>query len=145
MSGAANRKPSIVIIGAIAIIAGLAIGARIVTAVASSGGESPPRLKIGTHEQDFGSVQAGVPLDTSFLVTNRGGQRLILHEMNGGCGCMKPGRTAIIVPPGDAATLTSRLETDHLAGPLKLEVRYQTNDPTQTELKLFVLVDVKRQ
>lgn len=144
MQSAANRKPSILIIGSVATIICFALGARIVTVIASSGDESPPRLEIGAREQDFGSVQAGTTPDANFLVTNRGGRRLILHETNGSCRCIKPGRAAIVVPPGDTATLTPRLETANLAGPLKLEVRYQTNDPSQPELKLFVLVDVKR-
>lgn len=131
---------------AAAIAAGLFIGGRVVDAIIAhaDGDGSPPRLEIAARQSDLGSVQSGVALDASFHVVNRGGRRLILHQANGNCNCIKPGSAAVIVPPGEAATLAPHLETTGLAGPLKLEVRYKTNDPLQLELKLFILVDVKR-
>jgi uncharacterized protein DUF1573 len=126
---------------AVAFIAGV----RIVDAFAAnlSADGTPPRLELDDREQNLGSIPAGVAVDARFLVKNRGGQRLIVREAKGGCGCMKTRHAAVIVPPGGQAYLESHLETANLSGSFRLETRYQTNDPTQPELTLVVSVDVR--
>jgi Protein of unknown function (DUF1573) len=122
-------------------------GARFVDAFAAGldGDGSPPRLQIDVREQNLGSVHAGDAVDARFLVKNRGGERLVIREAKGGCGCMKTRHASIVVPPGGETNLDSHLETANLSGSFRLETRYETNDPAQPELRVFVMVDVKPQ
>ncbi len=101
-------------------------------------------IKLDRMSYDLGEVISGRTVDVTFQVTNVGGQRLILRELDGSCECLSSDRPEILVAPGSTHNLVARLDTSKLCGPMKLELRYRTSDPSQPLVTFSVLADVRQ-
>ncbi len=102
-----------------------------------------PVLVLDRTEFDFGCVPAGPELIASFQVRNAGGHRLILRKLKGSCECLGGDPAPIVIEPGASQTLTARLHTADLRGPMKLDLFYRSSDPAHAKFTLSVLADVK--
>jgi hypothetical protein len=104
---------------------------------------SPPRVELGKTTHDFGTVDGGTVWKTSFDVRNRGGRRLILRQINGGCGCLVPQRAEIVVEPDEVHAIAAQFNAGDSQGSRRVELRYRTNDPLTPTVSFFVLADVR--
>lgn len=93
-------------------------------------------------EWDFGEIRSGGVAEAAFEIRNAGRRRLILRKANGDCDCVSTGEPEIVVEPGGCRTVVARLDTKKVAGPVKIGVHYQTNDPRRPRLSLFCLANV---
>lgn len=107
-----------------------------VVALGDTGPEGPA-LAIEKTEWDFGTVPAGERREAVFVVSNRGRQRVILRKLNGGCNCLMPRETEIIVPPRSSRRIELTYSAEQTAGAVRIETRYRTSDPAHPVLTLI--------
>jgi hypothetical protein len=107
--------------------------------------DAGPRAVLTNAEQKLGVVPPGPPVTATFRIDNTGGAPLTLTP-----GSPMPfvaGVTSTVenapVPPGGAATVAVRIETEKLAGEGTVRIPITTNDPATPKLELLTTVEVK--
>jgi len=66
----------------------------------------------------------------------------VLLLLHGSCDCVSSKEAEFIVEPGGTRNLTAQLHTSGISGPLKVELRFETNDPSRLSLKLHLLAEI---
>lgn len=128
------------VIGGICLWVGGAVALRWASVIDSL--SSCPRIELGKTTHDFGTVNSGTVSETSFDVRNRGGRRLILRQINGGCNCLVSQRAEIVVEPGAVHAIVAQFDAGDSQGSRRVELRYRTNDPLTPTVSFFVLAKV---
>ncbi|NJL12825.1 MAG: DUF1573 domain-containing protein [Microscillaceae bacterium] len=59
-------------------------------------------------EHDFQNIPQGVPVSTTFKVTNKSGKPLIIKEVKPSCGCTTPTYTTDPIRPGEAGEIKAQ-------------------------------------
>lgn len=111
--------------------------------LANTSHDGVPHAVLATATCDLGAVRPGGMLTARFPIENRGTRRLILTELDRSCDCVRGDRPEIVVGPSRSAEIGVRFDTEELAGPVQLEIRYSTNDPALPTILLRVLADVE--
>jgi hypothetical protein len=101
-----------------------------------------PVVVLTNSQWDFGKVDAGGRLSAHFQVKNTGGRRLILNALSGSCDCLAPGKAEVVVPSGASRSLPVILNTERVRGPMRMTLRFATNDPQRPKIQLVVLADI---
>jgi len=138
------------ILAAVAVLAALGLGlghvaARMVPLVSagSPGPDGFAAVSLGTTQRDFGRVVQGDVLREEFAIKNAGTRRLVVQRNTGGC-CGQPVETqAIMVAPGESATLPVEWDTAAMAGDAQHVVQFTTNDPKLPSFSLTLRADVQ--
>jgi rhodanese-related sulfurtransferase len=105
-----------------------------------------PRIAFDRRSHDFGKIpQYGGIVSTHFTVRNEGEGVLEIGEVTTSCGCTKAeiGKTAL--GPGEETVLTVFFDPnfhEEPTGRFQRTVFLPTNDPTQEEAEVEIIVDV---
>lgn len=110
--------------------------------------EGPPVMVVGPTSIDFGVVRPGTELRGQVSVSNRGKQRLVLHELMGPCKCVGNPKSAIIVPAGASLILpvTFRVHAPSptpMGTPEQFIVQFDSSDPVRGMLLVTLLAEVR--
>lgn len=71
-----------------------------------------PVLSMSTEEYDFGTVNEGDVVETSFVVTNTGKTDLVIMDAKTTCGCTAPVWPKEAIAPGASAEVQVRFNTN---------------------------------
>jgi len=95
-----------------------------------------PRLALGEHAFDFGTVERGSKVEHTFLLPNRGDGVLLIDHVKSSCGCTVAVVSAHEVPSAADARVTVTVDTARMAGRVTKIVTVYTNDPDNPVLPL---------
>ena len=94
---------------------------------------------------DFGVVQQGEILRTSFFIQNVGDRRLIVQQRSSSCDCASTPSQTMIVQPGKSANIAATVDTHGIEGAFQMELEFTTSDPQLPEFTLSLLSEVRCQ
>lgn len=92
---------------------------------------------------DFGAVQQGDVLRTSFPIQNLGNRRLIVQQKSSSCECASSPSQTIIIQPGKSTTIAAVVDTSGIEGAFQMELEFTTSDPQLPEFTLTLLSEVR--
>lgn len=71
-----------------------------------------PVIKFDREEFDFGTVNEGDIVETSFVVTNTGKSNLVISKVQPSCGCTAPVWPKEAIAPGESAEIKAKFNTN---------------------------------
>lgn len=105
------------------------------------GAQSPPRVEIDSREKFVGRIALGREIAVEFPVRNSGGTRLILRSAVA-CDCEDESPAEILLLPGASGKIRVAFSAPPIAGSMRREFQYLTNDQHVPQLVLIVRADV---
>lgn len=103
-----------------------------------------PRLQLPQTSADLGQVSIGGVVEHTFMVRNAGQGLLHIERLYTTCPCLTAHLTASVIPPGQMALLTVRLDpareadTDQGTVALRRGVFLESNDPVWPQASVWV-------
>jgi hypothetical protein len=88
-----------------------------------------PSIQLAPNSFDFGSVEGGTPVDTSFTLTNAGNTNLVISQITTSCGCTTVGDWERALAPGHGETIAIHFDSANYNGHIEKLVTIQSNDP----------------
>lgn len=89
------------------------------------------------EEHDFGNIDEGDKVNTSFTFTNTGNEPLIISSAKGSCGCTVPKWPKEPIAPGGTGTIDVEFNSKNKPGRQTKTVTIQANtDPNPIRLKI---------
>lgn len=85
---------------------------------------------------DFGEVRSGEVIEHTFILENRGNERLKIQDIKTSCGCTTPDNKAMVISPGEKKSLKVVLNLKDKTGPQTQYVTLSTNDPDNRSFSL---------
>ena len=102
-----------------------------------------PVIKFNKTNHDFGQINDGEIVETTFQFTNSGKSDLIISNASGSCGCTVPDYPRDIpIKPGESNTIKVKFDSSNKPGMQRKTVTLVTNTSKGKELiniKAFVL------
>jgi hypothetical protein len=113
-------------------LSAVAAGGILYSATASNRRQSsPPQIIAASTARDLGHTHVREEQRISFPIRNGGSRRLVLNEMDAGCGCGNPTVRTVIIPPGERREVTLTLDTRFANGLVRQSASFATNDPNR--------------
>ena len=101
----------------------------------------PSIVKLDRVNHDFGITVSGVPLRTTFKITNTSSHPLRIDQMVSSCGCITHDPVDEVVPPGDFREIAVEVDTTGFSAPADLakSVAVVASQRGRSETALFSL------
>ncbi|TYP98298.1 uncharacterized protein DUF1573 [Tenacibaculum adriaticum] len=104
-----------------------------------------PVISFDREEHDFGTVNEGDIVETSFMVTNTGKSNLVITNAKATCGCTVPTWPKEPVAPGESAEIKVKFNTSGKRNKQSKTVTLYTNTAKGTEaVKISGMVTPKK-
>jgi hypothetical protein len=97
-----------------------------------------PKISLQQIEYDFGTVEQGTIVKHSFIITNNGGDVLIIKDVSASCGCTAANPDKRELNPGESTNINVEFNTNGRSGKQKKAVYVETNDPDNKKLELKI-------
>lgn len=108
--------------------------------------QGAPEIKFDREVHDFGNVDEGFIVETSFQVTNTGKSDLVITDANATCGCTVPTWPKEPIAPGATAEIKVKFNTSGKPNKQSKTVTLTTNTVKgQEQVKLTGMVTPKSQ
>jgi hypothetical protein len=101
-----------------------------------------PKAVIKLSEYDFKTIEQGKIVDHNFTITNTGGDLLKITDVRASCGCTAAKPDKMDLKPGESTEIKVTFNSSGRSGPQSKYVFVNTNDPTNTEIKLKITGNV---
>lgn len=98
---------------------------------------SKSRVYVSEPVRDLGRTSVRKVWEVAFPIQNHGTRRLLINELDLCCGVNRVSRT-FLIPPGETADVTVKLDSRSASGPIESTTRFSTNDPAHPTLELTV-------
>ncbi|MEI6562885.1 MAG: DUF1573 domain-containing protein [bacterium] len=85
---------------------------------------------------DFGTRINTEDLKHAFILDNRGQAPLVVSQVRSGCGCTQATMDRSTIPPGESATLSTRLTLRGVVGAKRTSIYLHTSDPLNSIYQL---------
>jgi hypothetical protein len=97
-----------------------------------------PKIATQQIEYDFGTVEQGMLVKHTFIITNTGGDLLKINNVSASCGCTaaKPDKSEL--SPGESTNINVQFNTNGRRGKQRKSVYVETNDPEHEKLELKI-------
>ncbi|WP_081694199.1 DUF1573 domain-containing protein [Flavobacterium suncheonense] len=92
-----------------------------------------PVIKFNETEHDFGTINEGDKVETTFSITNEGKADLIIINAQGSCGCTVPEWPKEPIKPGASADMKVTFNSSGKTGQQQKTVTLTTNTAEGTE------------
>ncbi len=104
-----------------------------------------PAIEFDKEEHDYGEVQYGDTVKSSFKIINSGDEPLIIKKIITSCGCTKVLKGMSKIPPGESSVIEVSFDTvDLRSGRKKKRITVYSNDPDRSVVTLHIYADVKK-
>ncbi len=104
-----------------------------------------PVLTFGKLIHDFGEVKEdGGPVSYTFEFTNKGGQPLVIHNVQASCGCTTPEWTRTPIQPGGKGTLKATFDPRNRPGSFNKSITVISNSQQPNETLRIIGVVVPK-
>ncbi|MGE5795233.1 MAG: DUF1573 domain-containing protein, partial [Ignavibacteria bacterium] len=97
-----------------------------------------PKISLQQIEYDFGTVEQGTIVKHSFIITNNGGDVLIIKDISASCGCTAANPDKKELNPGESTNINVEFNTNGRSGKQRKAVYVETNDPDNKKLELKI-------
>ncbi|MGE5809957.1 MAG: DUF1573 domain-containing protein [Ignavibacteria bacterium] len=97
-----------------------------------------PKISLQQIEYDFGTVEQGTIVKHSFIITNNGGDVLIIKDISASCGCTAANPDKRELNPGESTNINVEFNTNGRSGKQRKAVYVETNDPDNKKLELKI-------
>jgi uncharacterized cupredoxin-like copper-binding protein len=108
-----------------------------------------PKLVLQQSEHDFGDIVQGEVVSHVFVLSNSGGDLLIINNVRPSCGCTAAMPEKNELGPGESTNLNVSFNSKGRMGKQKKIVRIETNDPENPQqlitIKANILVERVKQ
>lgn len=96
----------------------------------------PPKIAVQQPSHDFGDIKQDEIVTHSFIISNSGGDILIIKDVKASCGCTaaKPDRNEL--KPGESTNILVSFNSKGRKGPQSKTVTVTTNDPEKPSTTL---------
>lgn len=106
--------------------------------------QGAPVIEFDREVHDFGSVEEGFVVETSFKVTNKGKSDLVITDAKATCGCTVPTWPKDPIKPGDSAEIQVKFNTAGKPNKQSKTVTLSTNTAKgQEQVKITGMVTPK--
>jgi len=102
-----------------------------------------PRIQLSSQEWNFGVAWQGQPLEEVIEVKNVGNAPLEILDVKSSCGCTVPTRPKSPLAPGASDVMKIKYDAAKRVGKANQTVTLVTNDPTQSNVVIKLLGEVK--
>ena len=77
-----------------------------------------PKTKVAFDKEihDFGEIEQGEIVETTFLIKNVGDKNLYIVDAHGSCGCTVPEVTKEAIEPGESAPISVKFDSNGKSG-----------------------------
>lgn len=103
-----------------------------------------PRLKLQTHQINFGKLEKGIKKTVKLKYTNVGKLPLKITYVKASSPCLQPFVNKYQLEPGESGILEVNLDTSDLQGSISRTIAFKTNDPMEPTQILTVFVEIKK-
>lgn len=88
-----------------------------------------PKTKVAFDKEihDFGEIQQGEIVETTFLIKNIGENDLFIVDAHGSCGCTVPEVTKEAIAPGESAPVSVKFDSNGKSGEVTKTVMITCN------------------
>ncbi len=106
---------------------------------------SAPKINAKKTFHDFGTVEEGQVVNTTFEISNSGNADLTINNVQASCGCTAAKPEKNTLKPGEKTTIKVEFNSANRLGPQEKYVYVMTNDPKTPDFKLnFTCVVVQK-
>lgn len=96
-----------------------------------------PVAKFDNLTHDFGTIEEGIKVEHTYVVTNIGTGDLIISNAKPSCGCTVPNWTKDPIKPGEKGEVKVIFDSSHKSGNVEKTVALTLNTETGTETLNF--------
>ena len=104
----------------------------------STSGDHQAVLYVANPIVELGVLSPGNVREIALPIANKGGRRLIIHEMDESCECGSPIKRTILIPPGVTKKVKVLIDTRFATGAIESTTSFTTNDRAQPHFDLIV-------
>jgi len=101
-------------------------------------GRPAPVLYVANPTVELGVLSPGDVREVAFPIVNKGNRRLVINEIDRGCGCGEPVRRTMLIPPGAAEDWVVSIDTRFETRAFEKLTSFTTSDPAQPRFDLLV-------
>jgi hypothetical protein len=101
-----------------------------------------PQLILQQTSFDFGDIQQGEKVTHTFVLSNGGGDLLIISDVKASCGCTAAAPDKKELVPGESTNLVVTFNSARRSGKQSKTVRIFSNDPNNPEMFLNITGNV---
>ena len=101
-----------------------------------------PKLLVQPTTHDFGEITQGDKVTHVFILTNNGGDLLIIEKVQASCGCTAANPDKNELAPGESTNLEVVFNSAGRNGAQKKNITIKSNDPENPLVKLVVTATV---
>lgn len=101
-----------------------------------------PRLLVQPTEHNFGTITQGEKVTHAFILTNNGGDLLVIENVQASCGCTAATPEKNELAPGESTNLSVTFNSAGRQGAQKKNITVQSNDPENPLIKLTITATV---
>jgi hypothetical protein len=99
-------------------------------------------LYIADPVVELGELAPGEARQVVYRIANRGDRRLIINEIDRGCGCGDPVRRTWLIPPAATRDVAISIDARHQSGAIEKTTSFTSNDPAQPRFDLLINASV---
>ncbi len=101
-----------------------------------------PKLILQQDSFDFGDIKQGEKVSHTFVLSNGGGDALIISDVRASCGCTAAAPEKKELAPGESTNLLVTFNSANRKGTQHKTVRIFSNDPENPEMMLSITGNV---
>jgi len=102
-----------------------------------------PKISISEEEWNFGSIKEDKKPEHIFVITNTGGEVLIIDRVRAACGCTANMLSSDHILPGKSAELKTTFNPTGYDGKITKAIYIESNDPELSQVKINIIAEVE--
>ena len=106
-----------------------------------------PKTKVAFDKEihDFGEIEQGEIVETTFLIKNVGDKNLYIVDAHGSCGCTVPEVTKEAIEPGKSAPISVKFDSNGKSGEVTKTIMVTCNTEKVVEnIKIKASIKTKK-
>ena len=106
-----------------------------------------PKTKVAFDKEihDFGEIEQGEIVETTFLIKNVGDKNLYIVDAHGSCGCTVPEVTKEAIEPGESAPISVKFDSNGKSGEVTKTIMITCNTEKVVEnIKIKASIKTKK-
>ena len=106
-----------------------------------------PKTKVAFDKEihDFGEIEQGEIVETTFLIKNVGDKNLYIVDAHGSCGCTVPEVTKEAIEPGESAPISVKFDSNGKSGEVTKTIMVTCNKEKVVEnIKIKASIKTKK-